>query len=90
MIRKAIFISFFILFEYWALTPVFAKPLQQGGNVSVRVCYDNTSCTSPSATNTDGPYTLVGYLEQVLANEWHGSASLNALKAGAIAIRTFS
>lgn len=30
------------------------------------------------------------YIEQVLANEWHGSSSIEAFKVGAIAIRTFA
>jgi hypothetical protein len=41
-------------------------------------------------TNPYGPISYEGnYIPQVLANEWPGQANIEALKAGAITIRTF-
>ena len=91
MIRYiAIFVGSFILLGCWISPPIWAKPLQQGGTPSVRVCYSDTSCNSPTVTNTDKPPSFVDYIEHVLANEWHSNANLEALKAGSVAIRTFS
>lgn len=55
----------------------------------MRICYTNLTCANPSLGTTD-PSSLNHYIEQVLANEWHSLAELDALKAGAIAIRTFA
>jgi hypothetical protein len=66
-----------------------ASPNYQGSTVLVRVCYNDTSCAAPNDTNSH--LTLLDpYTEQVLANEWHAAAGLEALKAGVIAIRTFA
>ena len=66
-----------------------ASPAYQGSVVLVRVCYDYFSCHWPDDTNSELT-TLEPYIEHVLANEWHHLADLEALKAGAIAIRTFA
>lgn len=77
-----------VLTSLWSIDAQ-ASPAYQGSTVLVRVCYDNPSCTSPDDTNSHLA-TLDPYTEQVLANEWHAAAGLEALKAGVIAIRTFA
>lgn len=67
---------------------IYAKPLLTG-DIWVRVCYDNPSCASPTNGNSH-LRSLDDYVKQVLANEWHNEADLEALKAGAVAIRTFA
>ena len=89
MSRKIFYyVLFLVLTTLWPVSAQ-ASPFYQGSTVLVRVCYDNPSCTSPSPSNTHGT-NLDIYTEQVLANEWHTSALLEALKAGAISIRTFA
>ncbi|MCB0099728.1 MAG: hypothetical protein KDE46_28540, partial [Caldilineaceae bacterium] len=63
----------------------------QSGQVYVKVCYSDTSCSSTNNfPGSDPQITLDAYVKQVLANEWPSNAGLEAMKAGAIAIRTFA
>lgn len=53
------------------------------------MCYDGQNfCSSINNTNSE-LVTSDTYIAQVLANEWHGSSTLEAYRAGAIAVRTF-
>lgn len=58
-------------------------------NILVGVCYTPTDCNAPTSLNTEGT-TLQVYIRQVLANEWPNDAGIESLKAGAVAIRTFT
>ncbi len=89
MSRRILYLTLIlVLTPLWSVDAQ-ASPNYQGSTVLVRVCYDPTSCASPSDSNSHLT-TLDHYTEQVLANEWHAAAGLEALKAGVIAIRTFA
>lgn len=90
MTRISIALILCLVFAFSAPSSGTASPQRQSSTVLIRVCYDQTSCDNPTPLNTTPATTLSGYTQQVLANEWHGQADIEALKAGAIAIRTFS
>lgn len=88
MIHKISWLLFSVcIFVLLSSSNVEAKPLNQSSTTLIRICYSDPTCANPS-TGTD-LNTLSGYVQHVLANEWPGDANLDAMKAGAIAIRTF-
>jgi len=90
MIRKAGFIIVvLVLLASSSAQNAQARPSYQSSPAQVRICYTDPDCRAPTSDNTE-PSPFNDYIEHVLANEWHSLAGLEALKAGAVAIRTFA
>jgi hypothetical protein len=87
--RLVVLLTAGVIFLFAVQTYPVASVRTSVSTTEVYVC-TGTGGDWPCATNPYGRISFEGsYIPQVLANEWPGAAGDQALRAGAIAIRTF-